>query len=125
MTINEKIIQFIDTKGISQRKFTTDTGLTEGLLRRGKNIGADKLINIRNIFPELNMNWLLFEEGNMLLDEFQIASEPIVHYKKENNTIEQKVLLEIRKINGQITELKCEIELLKMGNEINSELKDS
>ena len=47
MTINEKILHFVDYMGISQRKFTATCGLSEGALRGSKSVGADKMIKIK------------------------------------------------------------------------------
>ncbi len=85
MTINEKLLQFIDSKDISQRKFTIRTGMSEGVLRRGKSIGADKLMAVKQAFPELNMNWLLFDEGDMTLTTENIVNEDRDPYHRDSS----------------------------------------
>ena len=80
MTINQKILQYIEYKGIRQRKFTMNCRLSEGTLRAGKSMGADKMIKIRRKHPDLNMNWVLFDEGEMLLDRNSIVTEPGASY---------------------------------------------
>lgn len=66
MNINDKIINYLDYKGVSQRQFTSLCKLSEGVLRRGKNIGSGYLKVIKTNYPDLNMNWLLFDEGEMI-----------------------------------------------------------
>lgn len=83
MSINKKLIQYIDYKHISQRQFTAKCKLSEGVLRRGKNIGSGYLKAIKTNYPDLNMNWLLFDEGNMLLQEENILSDNDIEYKKQ------------------------------------------
>ena len=83
MNINKKIIQFIDSKGISQRQFTLQCNMSEGVLRRGNNIGSGYLKIIKTNYPELNMNWLLFDEGEMLLDGQNLMNETSNGNKKE------------------------------------------
>lgn len=69
MKINLRILQFVDYLGISQRKFTQTTKLAEGALRGSRSIGTENLIKIKQIYPELNINWVLFNEGEMVLSE--------------------------------------------------------
>jgi len=67
MTSKEKIIAYLSYKEISQRKFSLRTGLSEGILRAGKNLGVDKIKIIKEQFPDLNMDWVIYDEGEMLL----------------------------------------------------------
>jgi hypothetical protein len=71
MTSKEKIITYLAHKEISQRKFSLKTGLSEGILRAGKDLGVDKMVSIKRNYPDLNMNWLIFDEGSMLIDNVQ------------------------------------------------------
>ncbi|MGB2128316.1 MAG: hypothetical protein ACPHXR_02455 [Flavicella sp.] len=71
MTSKEKIITYLAHKEISQRKFSLKTGLSEGILRAGKDLGVDKMVSIKKNYPDLNMNWLIFDEGSMLIDNVQ------------------------------------------------------
>ena len=55
-----------------------------GFLRSGKHIGSDKISIIKDNYPDLNMNWLLFDEGNMIIgNEKQSVSEPTAQYNRE------------------------------------------
>ncbi|MCO5254181.1 MAG: hypothetical protein M9892_07460 [Bacteroidetes bacterium] len=69
----ERIKEFIDYKGISIKKFEEIIGYSNGAfasqLKRKRSIGVDKLENILSFFPEINPNWLITGEGNMLLSE--------------------------------------------------------
>lgn len=88
MTINEKLIKYVEFIGISQRKFTSDCGLAEGALRGSKSIGGDKFIRIKRIHPDLNMNWLLFDEGNMLLTGRNEVNEHPETYQNDSAAVE-------------------------------------
>jgi len=112
MSINEKLIQYLEHKGISQRKFTINLKIAEGILRGGKNIGSGYLKRIKRFCPDLNMNWLLFDEGNMLLTEENGVNEDANIYKNEGNTVE---ILKIELENAK--------ELLAAKNETISVLK--
>ena len=67
MDIKERIKQFADSKGIPVYKFESTAGLSNGYVNGiRKGIGSEKLSDILRAFPELNRNWLLFGEGEML-----------------------------------------------------------
>ncbi len=83
MTINQKLLQYAEFKRISQRKFTTSLGLSEGVLRKGKNIGSGYLKKVKEKYHDLNMNWLLFDEGNMIIEPDNILNEAAEKYQKE------------------------------------------
>jgi hypothetical protein len=68
MNAKERILQFIDFKGISKREFYLNTGLSNGFLDKVFNIGSDKLEIILSKYSEINPAWLLTGKGIMLLD---------------------------------------------------------
>lgn len=67
MTIKEKIIQYLEYKLVSKSNFYKKIGVSNSFLASGKTIGSDKLILIRDNYPDLNMNWLIFDDGEMLI----------------------------------------------------------
>ena len=77
-TIKQRITRFIKTKRISQRRFEADAGLSNGFVNNiVKTIGADKMHKISIAYPELNTEWLLTGEGEMLkTEEPTISVEP-------------------------------------------------
>lgn len=67
MNIKERTYQFIEFKGISVKKFEELCKLSNGYLSSmRKGYGDDKLNNVLTMFPELNREWLLYGEGEML-----------------------------------------------------------
>lgn len=67
MNISERIKRYITYKDIKTRRFEILCGLSNGYVRNiYDNIGADKLEAILKSFPELNRDWLLYGEGEML-----------------------------------------------------------
>lgn len=70
-TVKERLIQFIKYKKLSQAKFEKAIGAGNGFVNNiSKSIGGDKLQSIICVFPELNTNWLMLGEGEMLKDGF-------------------------------------------------------
>lgn len=62
----DKIKAYLTQKGISKNRFYTDTGLSIGFLDSGKSLGADKVRIIINTYPDLNIDWLIMDNGPML-----------------------------------------------------------
>ena len=88
-SVNQKLLQYAEYKGISQRKFTKSLGLSEGVLRKGKNLGSGYLKRIKEKYHDLNMDWLLYDEGEMLLDLRAMAMEGQAYYGRECLKCEQ------------------------------------
>lgn len=67
MNVKERIKKFIEHKGLPVSKFEEQCELSNGYISAmRKGFGADKLNNVLNVFPELNREWLLYGEGEML-----------------------------------------------------------
>lgn len=84
MGAKKKILKYLEYKGISQGKFCRDINVSNGFLGSGVHIGSDKLMSIRDNYSDLNMDWLIYNEGNMILKEEgapMMANESSTHYK--------------------------------------------
>jgi len=79
-TIKQKLINYLSFKDISQDQFSRDCNVASGFLRQGKSFSTDLLPIIRDKYPDLNMNWLIYNEGEMQLTADMIVSEPANHY---------------------------------------------
>lgn len=65
--IKERTLEFIKYKGITMKTFETKCDLSSGYVTSmRKGFGSDKLNNVLTAFPELNRDWLLYGEGDML-----------------------------------------------------------
>ncbi|MDE7382119.1 MAG: hypothetical protein K2N03_08370 [Muribaculaceae bacterium] len=68
-TVKGRLRKFLKHKGITQYEFTKLMGVSQSYvatLRRS--MPADKIMKIREIFPDLNHDWLLYGEGEMLVE---------------------------------------------------------
>ena len=66
-TVKDRILEFISLKGISVNKFEITSGLSVGYLRQlRREPSLKKLEGILAAFPEINRDWLLTGEGEML-----------------------------------------------------------
>ena len=114
MNINKKIIQYLDFKKVSQREFTLKCKMSEGVLRRGKNIGSGYLLLVKTNYPDLSMKWLLFNEGDMLLPEDNNLTNEIEYCSKcESLTNELNIFKDlVASKNEMIALQKSQIGLL-------------
>ncbi len=84
MTVSERIRQFSDYMGITIKGFEKAAGLSNGYVNGiRKSIGHEKLSDIIRAFPELNRDWLLFGEGEMLTTG---TAPPTVEEKNDGHT---------------------------------------
>ena len=84
--ILQRIKEYIDLKGISISAFEKSIGMSNASFGRSlKNngaIGTDKLENILRIYQEINPDWLLTGQGNMVRSGSKITLPPPVTEKK-------------------------------------------
>lgn len=80
MTDKEKILKYLDSKGISKNKFYIKTGLSVGFLDSGSSLGVDKLKLIIDNYHDLNLEWFFNEKAPMLRTEAET-----IHVKPSEN----------------------------------------
>ncbi|MGV4439916.1 S24 family peptidase [Ornithobacterium rhinotracheale] len=76
----QRIKEYIDYKGITNKEFEINVGFSNGAfasqLKRGRTIGVDKLENILSSYPEISPEWLLTGEGAMLKKDREVPETP-------------------------------------------------
>lgn len=76
ITVKQRLIEFLKFKGIGQAKFEKRIGAGNGFVNNiVKGIGAEKMNIIQREFPELNTEWLLYGEGEMLKPQQSISGD--------------------------------------------------
>lgn len=107
MSVRERLKQFVKTQSISVSAFEKKVGVYNGFVNTiVKTIDNEKLNKILAIYPNLNKNWLLFGEGEMLLDQPTNFNNNVINITKNsggNNAIGNN-----NKIGGA-----CDSELIK------------
>lgn len=71
-TTKERILQYIDYKGIGKQEFFRKTGLKRGFLdadKLGSTVSDVFIAMIFAVYPELNIEWLITGEGDMIRNE--------------------------------------------------------
>lgn len=73
-TVKSRLLEYLKSKRISQTEFTRNIGVSStyiGAMRKG--IPADKLRIITRAYPDLNREWLLYGDGDMIIDPSENA----------------------------------------------------
>lgn len=112
MSVKERLMLFLKHKRIGQAKFACIAGLSRGYVNSiVSGIGNSALHKIETAFPDLNTNWLLTGEGEMLTTD------------RDGHTIESDAI-ETTKLNDMnITRLLDTIE--RQGRQIDEMLEQN
>lgn len=109
MSVKQRIYAFIKYKSISVKKFEELCELSNGYISSmRKGFGTDKLNNVLNVFPELNREWLLYGEGEMLLKSEPEAGQKNVLAKKTNEVYLLPVSAQAGSLNDFVTSVKID-----------------
>lgn len=78
MTVKERILEYCRAKGISIRQFEIKSQLSNGYVSSmRKSFGVAKLENVLCAFPDLSRDWLLYGEGEMLLENVKLEGTSV------------------------------------------------
>lgn len=71
-TIKERLNLFVEKQGLTGRAFSASIGKSVSYLGMMKdNISTDILTKIHEVYPQVNISWLLFGEGDMFVTDSQ------------------------------------------------------
>ena len=65
-TIKEKIIQYLDFKGISKYDFYQKTGVSNGVLSQKSGMSEDNIMRFLSYYDDINTDWLFYGNGEIL-----------------------------------------------------------
>lgn len=67
MGIIERISLFREYLGIGQTAFEVNIGVAKGYFSKVKTLGSDRIINIHDKYPQLNIKWLITGEEDIIV----------------------------------------------------------
>lgn len=114
----ERLIQFIDIKGDTKYKFTKKTGLSNGFLDKSRNIGSDKCHIISEVYPDLNLTWLITGKGSMFNDLSESNYNQTISGNNNNQIVggyfsdNSFIVEEMKKLKKENEKLKKQIDKL-------------
>ena len=107
--LKERLSYFIEYKGLTVQSFEKTVGLSNGAVSKmGDNTRRSTIDKISNFFCDLNKNWLLTGEGEMLIGEYPTGNDITIHkrgiWKKVNVKSEYiTYLLPMSAMGGSLT----------------------
>ncbi|MDD2513024.1 MAG: hypothetical protein PHS71_07230 [Proteiniphilum sp.] len=115
VTVRDRIKLFLRHLDIGQNNFEAKVGWSNGYINNTKSISADKLNQVLNEYPQLNLNWLITGKGEMTNPPIQPDSaEQILEAGEEGMTDYKDKYLEVLEENRY---LRIEIEKLRTTKE--------
>lgn len=101
-TIQERILEYLEFKGITPYRFCKDLGLSMGYLDKKGAIGTDKYLKIIEYYSDLSPEWVLMEKGKMIRES---------SFSVENNYFNEPPSEPYGKKSSEIDYLKNEVQM--------------
>ena len=124
MTHKEKILKYLNHKNIRVSQFYRTCKFSNGFLDSGKSFGADKLAIILDNYQDLNVKWLLHDEGEMLLSDTNVANEPRPNYGKDVKDLLYEQIEDNIKLKVENKSLKETVKNLQKMEQQDSNLEE-
>lgn len=67
--LKKRILQFIESKGITKYKFYQETGIANGILSQKNGLTEENIERFLSTYPDVSTEWFFRGSGEMLLTE--------------------------------------------------------
>lgn len=110
-TVKDRTMLFIKFKGITMKTFEQRCDLSTGYVTSmRKGFGSEKLNNVLMAYPELNREWLLYGEGEMLKATSSAQPQPSVKNERVADDEAYKVpLVPISALGGSLNDFNLAV----------------
>jgi SOS-response transcriptional repressor LexA len=110
-TVKDRTLEFIKFKGLTMKAFEQRCDLSTGYVTSmRKGYGSEKLNNVLTAFPELNREWLLYGEGDMLSSTSSAQPQPSVKNERVADDEAYKVpLVPISALGGSLNDFNTAV----------------
>lgn len=110
-TVKDRTLEFIKFKGLTMKAFEQRCDLSTGYVTSmRKGYGSEKLNNVLTAFPELNREWLLYGEGDMLSSTSSAQPQPSVKNERVADDEAYKVpLVPISALGGSLNDFNLAV----------------
>lgn len=110
-TVKDRTLEFIKFKGLTMKAFEQRCDLSTGYVTSmRKGYGSEKLNNVLTAFPELNREWLLYGEGDMLSSTSSAQPQPSVKNERVADDEAYKVpLVPVSALAGSLNDFSLSV----------------
>lgn len=125
--MNERILKFIEYLGISVSEFERNCNLSNGAVSKmGDNTRRSTVNKIYNVYPQLDIDWLLTGKGSMLNDSKAELEQPNTANENVIDTLSdyETWLLPQTAHGGSLTNIPADSVFLQNCEKIVSPIKD-
>ena len=96
MNLRQRVLEYCKRKNIAVSRFEKECNLANGYFNQvKKRPSLDKIESISRAFPDLNTDWLLTGEGEMLRQNIQQAGDNSTQVHGTNNHVSSPRVLEM------------------------------
>lgn len=101
--IKERILQYLDYKGITKYKFYQETGVSNGVLSQNNGFSEDNILKFLSVYKDISLEWLFYGTEPMIKD-----SEQTISNKPCQSCLDKERIIEAQKstISTQDTLIK-------------------
>lgn len=89
MTAQERLIAFLKKEKYPQKRLQDELGYSNGYIKNTKNFSLDRIMEISEALPDLNLHWLLTGKGNSKIGKNE--DERVLELKELNNIKTDKI----------------------------------
>lgn len=116
--IKNRILQYLEYKGVSKYKFYVESRITRGVLDKDSGISEDNIAKFIAYEPNINLEWLLTGKGEMFRQQVDSVMDSQDRYIIDSpNTIRDQLIATqqdlIDNLKEQNSSLKEEVKKLK------------
>ncbi len=114
MSVQERLELYIKSKGLGNYQFEMKVGLSQGYVKGVRNcLHPEKIKRIANVFPDLNIEWMIIGRGEMIVNKpNKLYENEIYRLLKEKEQIQEGIISklqnELRETNSKRTALEKE-----------------
>lgn len=101
--IKERILQYLDYKGISKYKMYQETGITNGILSQTNGMNEDNILRFLSVYKDISLKFLFYGEGD-ILNTNDIINESVTNQDKN---LERIIDSQKCTISQQVDQIEC------------------
>lgn len=90
--IKERILQYLDFKGITKYKMYQETGITNGVLSQKNGLNEENILKFLSVYQDISLEWLFYGKEPLLKNTQQASKDAAC-----TNCIEKERIIEAQK----------------------------